>query len=168
MPLYGLQNIWHQKHPQPLNHLLIQFSLRYMLTGSIFFPSVTFHYSHFRHTGNCWKEQTGRSTVQWSNTEKCFPRKTDQILSLGVSEPCTPPIKQELHSWTKKCTSAYTVDRNAVIHARTLCHTAAPQNNSSLGTLSLKKGSKKLFHSFISKWHMQGQFRNTSLELTHL
>lgn len=50
----------------------------------------------------------------------------------------------------------------------TLCHRAAPQNNSSLEIPSLEKESKKQFHRFTSKWHTQGQFRDILLELTHL
>lgn len=63
-----------------------------------FFQSLTVSNSYFRHKCNCWKELTSQSTAWLGNMEKCFPRKTDHILSLGMSKLCTPLIKQELQS----------------------------------------------------------------------
>lgn len=157
--LYAFQNTQHQKHPQTLNHILMQFSFRYVLVGSIFFPSVTVHCSYFRHTCNCCKGQTGQSTVRWSNPEKSFLKK---ILSYGISEPCTPLIKQELHSWIKKNQPTQltnTLYRNTVRYARTYSATQQlPKTTPAWKHHHLRRDQKKLFHSFISKWHMHGQF----------
>ena len=159
MPLYGLQNTQHQKHPQPLNNLLIQFSLRHTLMGSIFFPSVTVHHSHFRHTCNC---QQSWPTARWSNTERCFPTQPDWILSLGVSEPCTLRIKHELHSEIKSCPSAYTVNKCTEQECCDTCmdiHSATQQLPKITPVWKhhrLRRDQKKLFHSVIIKMAYAG------------
>lgn len=56
-------------------HINTVFIKIYAQDVNFFPPRITVHYSHFRKMCNCWKEQTGWSTAQASNTKKCLLRK---------------------------------------------------------------------------------------------